>query len=174
MFLYWATRDRFQMVLDASTSTIFEWCQYNVQYTLCTGMRIWIFMMDYANCYWMMMTRLSSDDTKWRSRRDLSWRIRRGSLWRIDWPCVNVDLWGEGRNTGESNCRPIVWWRANLKEHLVCLNSLRVVSPGVQRRKSTRKDRDPVTRTESLVLTRLPPRAVEDSVSIQWSCVVKF
>ena len=45
-----------------------------------------------------------------------------------------------------------------LKSISVCLNSLRVVSP--QRRKSTRKD--PMTRTESLVLTRLPPRAVAD------------
>ena len=58
-----------------------------------------------------------------------------------------------------------------LKSVSGCLNSLRVVSPGVQRRKSTRKD--PVTRTESLVLTRFPPRTVADSVSIQWSSEVK-
>ena len=58
-----------------------------------------------------------------------------------------------------------------LKSIPACFNSLRVVSPGVQRRKSTRKD--PVTRTESLVRTRPPPRTAADSVSIQWSCVVK-
>ena len=58
-----------------------------------------------------------------------------------------------------------------LGSHRVCLDSLRVVSPGVQRRKSTRKD--PVTQTESLVLTRLPPRTAADSVSIQWSSEVK-
>ena len=58
-----------------------------------------------------------------------------------------------------------------LKSIPACLNSLRVVSPGVQRRKSTRKD--PVTQTESPVLTRLPPRTTAHSVSIQWSCVVK-
>ena len=33
--------------------------------------------------------------------------------------------------------------------------------------------KDPVTRTESLVLTRLPPRAVVGRVSIQWSSEVK-
>ena len=34
--------------------------------------------------------------------------------------------------------------------------------------------KDPVTRTESLVLTRLPPRTAADSVSIQWSSEVKL
>ena len=56
-----------------------------------------------------------------------------------------------------------------LKSTSVCLNSLRVVSPGVQRRKSTRKD--PVTRTESLVLTRLPPRA--EATAYQYNGLVK-
>jgi hypothetical protein len=54
-----------------------------------------------------------------------------------------------------------------LKSTLDCLNSLRVVSPGVQRRISTRKD--PVTRTESLVRTRLPPRAAADSVYAEFA-----
>ena len=91
-----------------------------------------------------------------------------GEIW-----CCQIER-HRGRQYGRF-CRPIVdqlyvYNVPTLKSTSVCLNSLRVVSPGVQGRKSTRKD--PVTRTESLVRTRPPPRTVADSVSIQWSSEV--
>ena len=46
-----------------------------------------------------------------------------------------------------------------LKSHRVCLDSLRVVSPG-ERRWRNEPGKDPVTRRESPVRTRLPLRAV--------------
>ena len=63
--------------------------------------------------------------------------------------------------------------------HRTCTYHMRILSSGnlgeitLVIGVAKRPGKDPLTRTESLVLTRLPPRTVADSVSIQWSSEVK-